>query len=307
MLLKSVNAAIGMMVMSAVLNTAAAQEICGFPSRSARQPWSAAEFYKQNPNPGPRREIAIVAEVIKGNVPEVLRRFIPVSFSTTYRGEAAVFEIDVMPDYLMIGTNQDAVRAPLTNYAAQYLASEMGLVMPTKFLVDLIYNEAAVQLLPQPTDWYKYPGKMQYGPNYLMFHETIERQLSGRRGLIAGHKKDVVATNLLDRAPKAVAIYGWQRPGNKPIQPIGTPHGYDYEDYSHGIRFLGPELRIHQGKQVSVVELAKALKDPELGAILNGGQKLNDVRAARTCSPEFARALGVPLAQCPPQPRSCGL
>lgn len=304
---KSVNVAVGMMVMSAAISATAAEDFCGLPARSAETAWSSEEFFKRNPNPGSAREIAIVAEVIKGNVPDRLRRFVPISFSTTYRGQSAVFELDVMPDYLMIGTNQDYVRAPLTNYAAQYLAGELGLAMPTRFLVDLIYDQADVQLVPQPTDWYKYPGKMRHGPVYLVFHEMIERQLGGRGGLIAGHKKDVVATNLLDQAPNAVAIYGWQRPGNKPIQPLGTPHGYEYEDYSHGIRYLGPELRIHSGKQVSVVSLVEALADPELGSIINGGQKLNDVRAARTCSPAFARAFGLPPARCPPQPRSCGL
>ena len=147
---------------------------------------------------------------------------------------------------------------------------------------------------------------MRFGPNYIVFNTTIEGQRAGRAGLVAGHKKDVVLTNLLDQAPTMEAIYGWQEPGGRNIQPLGTPHRYFYEDYSHGIRFVGPELKIIAANgQVTHQALVQALQDPQLGSILNGGAgAIHDVRAARTCDSHWAQALAL-TGLCPPQPLIC--
>ncbi len=196
----------------------------------------------------------------------------------------------------------------LTPFAAQYLASTLGMALPTKYLVDKIYDQADVKMRPQPTDWYKQEGRMRSGPNYIIFSQTIEAQRQSRLGLIAGHKKDVVLTNLLDRKPDRVAIYGWQRPGNVPIQPLATPHVYTYEDYSHGIRFVGPMVRVTDSTGRSVYwNVRDALHDADLGAVLNGGQAIADVRAGRRCTPEFLQFSGLTPSTCPPQPRNCPL
>ena len=71
----------------------------------------------------------------------------------------------------------------------------------------------------------------------------IEDQIAGQYPgeLRAGHKKDVVITNLLSERPKRVAIYGWHFPSSEPIQPLTTVHVDWYVDYSHGIlRLSGP-------------------------------------------------------------------
>jgi hypothetical protein len=222
--------------------------------------------------------------------------------------QAAQVSIPVAIDYFSLGTDQDFVRAPITNVAAQYLAGQFGLALPTVALVDLIYGQADAQLVPQPTNWYENGNDMRLGPNYVVFNKTIEAQRNGRPGLVAGHKKDVVLTNLLDQWPGRVAIYGWQEPGNRPIQPLGTPHDIAYEDYSHGTRFIGPTVTAFwpaSGK-TKTMPVALALVDPTIGPLLNGGSRLNDARAARQCPSGFAAALGLPPGQaCPPQPVPC--
>lgn len=296
-----------LITISASLTVHGANASCGFPPGGAPPNWSSANFYQAHPNPGISRELAVIEQVMKGNVPNSLRQFVPVQMQTRINNTNAVLELSVSPDYLAIGTDTDWVRTPLTPFAAQYIASELGYFLPTRRLVDLIYDRADTQLLPQPTDWYKNGLLMRLGPNYVLFHNMIEDQRKGRGGLIAGHKKDVVLTNLLDRAPARVAIYGWQRPGNKPIQPLGTPHNFDYEDYSHGIRFIGPTLKItYEGKSPQTLPMLTALRDPKLGGILSGSQgPIHDVRAGRTCPSSFAAALGLSRANCPPQPHVC--
>ncbi len=291
-----------------IIETSWAAVPCGIPARAKSESWSSAQFYRDYSAPSAAREWAVVGNVLKGNVPGKLRAFVPIKWQAMLHGEPVFIEIQVMSDYLMVGTDRDFVRTPLTNYAAQYLASQMGLVMPTPYLVELIYELADVQLTPQPTDWYKNDPQMHLGSNYIVFNNTIERQLAGRTGLIAGHKKDVVLTNRLDQRPEKVAIYGWQMAKNRPLQPLATPHGYTYEDYSHGIRFLGPWVRVKTIRTGSerILPLVTALQEPELGSVLNGGAgAIHDVRAARTCTREFQSAAGLSGVRCPPQPRRC--
>jgi hypothetical protein len=278
---------------------------CGFPARSTRS-FDLAKFLSTYSAPSVDREIAVITEVLQGNIPDRLRQFETIDILGKWRGASVVFEIDVAPDYLMIGDDLDFVRMPLTNSAAQVIASSLGLYLPTAKLVDTIYFSARTQLEPQPTDWYKYPDKMRLGPNYLVFNATIEKQRGSRAGLIAGHKKDVIVTQLLDKYPNRVAIYGWHQKSGRAIQPLAAPHDISYEDYSHGIRFIAPVLRILSNTTlIASMSMQEAYQDPEIGPQLNGGTRLADVRAARSCTPELAKALGLKLADCPPAPRVC--
>ncbi len=279
---------------------------CGWP-RLINSEWNAKAFYQKNPSPGVARELAVIAEIMNGNLSPKMREFSTVSEMIQFRGSPVQVNLSISNDYLTLGSNAQSVRTPLSSYAAQYLASQFGFVLPTSHIVDLIFTQADTRLEPQPTDWYKHEGQMHLGPNYLLHHEMIERQRANRGGLLAGHKKDVILTNLLDSQPDRVAIYGWHRKNGRPIQPVSTPHNLDYEDYSHGIRFVGPwvELVDEQGGR-TLIPTPHALRDPVLGRWLNGGEApLRDVRAARSCPEEFLKATGLTASQCPPQPSLC--
>ena len=92
-----------------------------------------------------------------------------------------------------------------------------------------------MKLAPSPLP----PGpQMMSNDYYRRHHQAIEAQRTGRPGLIAGHKKDVVVTNRLVSRPDRVAIYGWHRRDGRPIQPLSLVHEASYADYSHGIRFV---------------------------------------------------------------------
>ncbi len=189
--------------------------------------WSSKQFYSQYEHPSMQREAAVVREVLNGNVPNWMFKFVKLPNG-----------VEVTPDYLSIGNDEDFVRTPLTPYAAQYLADKLEYQLPTPRLVDEIYADADIKMLPQPTDWYKHDSLMRLGSNYIVHNEIIESQLNEHivfRGdmLIAGHKKDVVSTPLLAEHPHKVAIYGWHN-----IQPLFLGHDWLYCDYSHGIRFV---------------------------------------------------------------------
>lgn len=91
-------------------------------------------------------------------------------------------------------------------------------------------------------------------------HLIIEGQRKGRKGIIAGIKKDVVITSKLNQLKNRVAIYGWHLPGGKPIQPLYTGHVDWYVDYSHGIRLVYEKIRIN-GKWYYYSDV---LRNPEL-------------------------------------------
>ena len=150
-----------------------------------------------------------------------------------------------------IGGDVDYVRIPLTPYTAQFIADMTGCVLPTRKMVDDIYNQADIKLAPHPLT-----QDRESLATFLQHNELIQGQLHNRnpRGLIAGIKKDVVLTNELSARPGHVAIYGWHQLDGKPIQPLTTVHVDWYVDYSHGIRLVDRLAEV-DGKPMRIEEV----------------------------------------------------
>lgn len=189
--------------------------------------WSSQKFYESHAAPGPAREAAVVAEALKGNVPTWAKMLVALKSGD-----------QVAPDYFAIGTDADFVRAPLTCFAAQFLADKWGFAFPSKVLVDKIWAEAPIKLKPHTQEWWAGEEhgvyKMRYGGNYILHNEALERDRAGRVGLVAGGKKDVIE----QRMPGRLSIYGWQTDdAGHVIQPPSEAHDLQWEDYSQGIRF----------------------------------------------------------------------
>jgi hypothetical protein len=169
----------------------------------------------------------------------------------------------VMPDYLAIGSDEDFLRIPLAYPSAATFAKEFGFVLPTKKMVDAIYEQSAFHLKPQPMP----PGPQMRSNRYFLKHQQkIEAQRTQYPlgELISGHKKDVVLTNLLHRRPGRIAIYGWHRQNGEPIQPLSIVHGAWYADYSHGIRLVINQVWIN-GEMLPILDV---LNDPVLAPLL---------------------------------------
>ena len=239
----------------------------GIPARSL-QDLTGSQFVRFVTNmAAPEREQAILAEISKGNLPEFLRKLVPVELrgdSGTARNLAAT--IFVTPDYLAIGSDADFLRIPMNLHTAATIAERFGFVLPTRKIVDAIYLQSRYQLVPQPL----LAGAQMRSTDYYWNHnEMIKDQvhaIGARLGeLISGDKKDVVMTNRLTTHLGRIAIYGWHRGVGEPIQPLSTVHGANYADYSHGIRLIS-EWALVNGKLELVRNL---LRDPSTAGILS--------------------------------------
>jgi len=221
------------------------------PNRSGNAP-GAQQFFASLGTTGSGRDQQIINELARGNMPGFLRDFQPVTFrGTDARGADTEIVVCVTPDYLALGSDRDYVRVPLGLPAAASIASRFDMTLPTPRMVDAIYAQASVRLSPSPMT----PGPQMSSTDYFLRHNaTIEGQLRGRGGLVAGQKKDVVMANRMANAPGRVAIYGWHRNSGSPIQPVSTVHGASYADYSHGIRLVSKTAYLN-GKAVNLDDL----------------------------------------------------
>jgi hypothetical protein len=161
----------------------------------------------------------------------------------------------VAPDYLSIGTDDDWARIPLTPMAAQKIADSFNCFLPTTKMVDLIYKNAVVKLEPVPMYAFRDSSITMW-----QHHLIIEGQRKGKKGLIAGIKKDVVLSCKIprDAKPDREAIYGWHQLNGIPIQPLYSGHINWWVDYSHGIRLVYRKIKV-DGKEMDYTDV---LKDP---------------------------------------------
>ncbi len=203
------------------------------PSRPKDAPGGAAIVQHLSALDLAAREEFIVAEVMRGNMPDFWRKFVTVP--------VAGGSIEVAPDYLAVGSDGDYFLAPLTDHAAQRLAEALDCVLPTRRMVDIIWRAAPLKLEPRPIA----PSEAMTTIPVMAAHNgmvgeqrrtALEKHPPGT--LVAGHKKDVVRTPRLEHWPDRVAIYGWHRTDGTAIQPLSWVHDHRYADYSHGIRLV---------------------------------------------------------------------
>ena len=240
----------------------------GIPPRSP-QALTGSQFAESVSNMDrQQRETAILGQLLQGNLPGFLRRLVPVKLSYERPGgKGLAATIFVMPEYLAIGSDSDFLRIPMNLHTATSVVDRFGLVLPTKKIVDAIYEQSMGHFTPQPLP----AGPQMTSTEYYRTHDAmIDKQSQGRGfrlgALVSGHKKDVVITNRLRWRPGRIAIYGWHRGTGAPIQPLSTVHGAGYADYSHGIRLIGRVAMI-DGRLRSIYDilhdsvLAKVLSD----------------------------------------------
>jgi hypothetical protein len=219
------------------------------------------------------RESAILEQALQGNFPTFLRHAAPVILAgKSVEGTAVSITLCVSPDYLAIGSDTDYLYVPMRLQTAIAVANHYDSLLPTRRMVDAIYTQATVHLTPQPLP----AGDTMRSTGYYWHHSELvrEQRLSFETplgALTAGDKKDLVLTNLFWTNPSRVAIYGWQLPGGRPIQPLSTWHGARYADYSHGVRLVSAVAYVN-GVAHSLLQL---LQDPKLAPIVSDEGVLN--------------------------------
>lgn len=201
------------------------------------------------------RDSLVLTEILNGNIPSFLKKFYPVKLTITdsFTGNTIRAVFYTAPDYLSLGTDADWARVNISPMAAQQIADSLGCFLPTRKMVDDIYRAATVKLPPVPLYAYR-----DSTPTMWHHHLIIEGQRKGRKGLIAGIKKDLVISGAVsrDKRPNRVAIYGWHQPDGKPIQPLYTGHINWWVDYSQGVRLIYRKIKLN-GKWMDYTDLLK--------------------------------------------------
>ena len=190
------------------------------------------------------RERRLVDEVLAGNVPSFLRDFVEIEMRVLVDGLEHVVLIRVLPDVLSVGSSDDFVRVPLSPSAAQFIADSTNTSLPTPKMSDAIWSASTLRLLPQPIP----PSEaMTTIPVFRDHHWLIESLWPdglSHGTLVAGIKKDVVLSPLLEGEAGRVAIYGWHRQDGSPIQPVYAGHASGWVDYSHGVRLISRRVLV---------------------------------------------------------------
>ncbi len=224
---------------------------------------SGSQFYRQAAAYAwQKRDSFALAEILAGNVPSFLRKFVAVNtFIRDSAGKKINATYYVSPDYLSIGSDKDWARINITPLAAQKIADSFNCFLPTRKMVDDIYKAAALKLEPMPMYDHRDSTVTMY-----LHHLIVEGQRKLRKGLIAGIRKDVVISGKIirDGKPDRVAIYGWHKLDGKPIQPLYTGHIYWWVDYSQGIRLIYRTIYVN-GKAMDYIDV---LKDKNLQRLL---------------------------------------
>ncbi|MFD0941219.1 hypothetical protein [Pedobacter boryungensis] len=215
------------------------------------------------------RENIIYKEIKSGNIPDFLRKLKRISYSSKINNLEYSIDFFVLPDYMAIGSDEDYIYIPMTPVLAQRVASLLKCSLPTRKMVDLIYQNATIKLEPQPIP----PTKaMTTVPIFITHNEIVRTQLKpyltqhNGSELTAGNKKDIVISNKIytEKTPKVV-IYGWHKLDGKAIQPLYNKHTNMWADYSHGIRLIQNKVWVN-GKKTT---LAKVLVDSILNQLLS--------------------------------------
>ncbi len=234
-----------------------------FPERPANAP-TGSRFQQQIASlPRDQREAAILKELSSGNVPEALRRLVPIRVQARddsgIKHSATYF---VMSDHMAIGTDEDFFRVPITPATATVIADKFDASLITTKVSDDVFAAAQVKLDPKPLT-----KDRDAAPTFWQHHQIIEEQLRGKpRGpLVAGIKKDVVLTNRLKEKPHKVAIYGWHYPDGRPIQSLYVGHVDWYVDYSHGVRLMSQQIIVDDRP----LKVSDVLKDSRLCPLLS--------------------------------------
>ncbi|MGZ3866018.1 MAG: T9SS type A sorting domain-containing protein [Bacteroidia bacterium] len=187
------------------------------------------------------RENMIYSEVATGNVPNFYRTMIAVTSTATISGSTQSVTYYVIPDYLAIGCDTDYFLCPMSPMLATRIGNLTGTTLPTRKMVNDIWQTATVHMSPQPLP----AGSQMTTVPYFAHHDSLVDSLRktfipphSLGELTSGDKKDVVISNMIYTTANRVVIYGWHYTSGSPIQPMTNVHADTYMDYSHGIRLV---------------------------------------------------------------------
>ncbi len=236
----------------------------------------------------PDREQEIYAQVLSGNVPAFLRQLCPVELTKVVDGRTNTAKLYATPDYLAIGSDQDYILMPVSPNLGQRIADALDCSLPTTRMVDAIYAGAQLKLAPSPIP----PTSAMitvavFGEHNALVWTQRSAQLAAHPlgALVAGHKKDLVLSAKLANAPGKVAIYGWHRTNDIPIQPLYLKHIASWVDYSQCTRLVQQAMLVNGERR----RVAEVLADPSLCSLLSDEGAIPNPRYPTNSLPPLAQ------------------
>lgn len=253
-----------------------------FPERNANA-ITGSQFIQKIMNfksGSPERNRLIFEEINSGNFPSFLRKFVPIKVEEN--NISIIYYVS--SDYMSIGSDQDFIRISMDGPLSQKVADRFNCILPTKKMVDQIYNQAKTKAKPAPMSGGAKVGdkfysgkefinlKMQHADSLEEHNRMVQRQLNrinhSNGNLVAGIKKDVVIGNLLNNKKDKVNIYGWHTENGKAIQPESTIHESTYYDYSHGTRLVDINCQLIENGKTSNKDIRSLLKDKKYSSLI---------------------------------------
>jgi len=258
---------------------------------------SGTEFIKtiqsaKTPADWQAREDAMVSQLLAGNLPEWLQKWITITVSKN--DATPVVKVRVLPDYLCVGNETDYRHVPLDPQSAQKVAESYGAMLPTAKICHAIWRRTpwkrAIRAIQLPELQEKAKKKFAqdstaaFDAHSLAIQAEMKDKISPGE-LVAGHKKDVVLSVSGKFRPETISFHGFylsdahpaepchyasaQRPGCKErpsiyAHPEGVGH---FSDYSQGVRLVHPQMEIDGVTHL----VADVLKDKKLSTLIAEG------------------------------------
>jgi hypothetical protein len=260
------------------------------------------------------RENAIVAQLVSGNMPDSLLTWITIDLAYKDSTRDLKGSVQVLPDYLAVGSDSDYVHVPLDPVSAQLVADRLNAVLPTGRICHAIYKQTAeknrINAIErdywQPNNSLRRTAKsgrtQASTAAYLEHSEAIQAKMKAAGialgELVAGHKKDVVIARRLIADANKVAFHGFYDSKGYPHEPCyenadrkpkpscdkDSPtiaHHRRFSDYSQGVRLVNPWIIVNGERK----RVADVLADKDLSPLISNEGPIVPPRIPNTIRP----------------------
>lgn len=169
------------------------------------------------------------------------------SWASVDLGEGLI--VRVSDHAIRFGDDGDSVRMALSAMAAQLVADELGLILPTAPICDRLHQQAEVLVTPclQTPD-----AHMGDTSRAVEHSDAVDAKVAGRPGLVSTEGKDWVLSSRLLQDKNLACNYGWHdtaAPYSSPRglrlwQTVGYAHNIAHSDYSQTQRYVLPSAEL---------------------------------------------------------------
>jgi hypothetical protein len=260
-----------------------------------------------------KRENAIVAELSAGNMPDNLLKWIKIDLTYTGKSGTLTGTVEVLPDYLAIGSNDDYVHVPLDPVSAQLIADRFDATLPTAKICHAIYLQTSKKnrinaieraTTSWPTQIVRSQERTRADVNGRISRahggDTGTHEVRGHLARRTGRRPQERRRHLEAAAQRAerVAFHGFYDSAEYPHEPCyenptrkpqpgcnkeapTLAHNRRFSDYAQGVRLVHPSMTIN-GKQKMVADV---LADPVESLLLSTEGTIVPARIPRPSKP----------------------